>query len=78
VLIGPTRPEEMNELMDLSEMIRGMAREAKLSARRLRSARSSEKDAALRLMAEGRESFMAVADYSKIVIRGEGSFANLG
>ena len=39
--------------MDLSEMIRGMAREAKLSARRLRSARSSEKDAALRFMAEG-------------------------
>ena len=34
-------------------MIRGMAREAKLAARRLRSARSSEKDAALRLMAEG-------------------------
>ncbi|KPL18641.1 MAG: hypothetical protein AMJ92_07110 [candidate division Zixibacteria bacterium SM23_81] len=32
----------------------------------------------LRLMAEVRESFMAVADYSKIVIRGEGSFANLG
>ena len=39
--------------MDLMEMIRGMAREAKLSARRLRSARSSEKDAALRFMAEG-------------------------
>jgi glutamate-5-semialdehyde dehydrogenase len=39
--------------MDLTEMIRGMAREAKLAARRLRSARSSEKDAALRLMAEG-------------------------
>jgi len=53
VLIGYTRPEEMNEVMDLSEMIRGMAREAKLSARRLRSARSSEKDAALRFMAEG-------------------------
>ena len=34
-------------------MIRGMAREAKLSARRLRSARSSEKDHALRFMAEG-------------------------
>ena len=53
MLIGYTRPEEMNEVMDLSEMIRGMAREAKLSARRLRSARSSEKDAALRFMAEG-------------------------
>jgi len=53
VLIGPTRPEEMNEFMDLTEMIGGMAREAKLSARRLRSALSSEKDAALRFMAEG-------------------------
>jgi glutamate-5-semialdehyde dehydrogenase len=39
--------------MDLSEMIQGMAREAKLSARGLRSALSSEKDAALRFMAEG-------------------------
>jgi glutamate-5-semialdehyde dehydrogenase len=43
----------MNEFMDLTEMIRGMAREAKRSARRLRSARSSQKDAALRFMAEG-------------------------
>jgi glutamate-5-semialdehyde dehydrogenase len=43
----------MNEFMDLSEMIRGIAREARLSARRLRSALSSEKDAALRFMAEG-------------------------
>jgi len=39
--------------MELTEMIQGMAREAKLSARRLRSARSSEKDDALRFMAEG-------------------------
>jgi glycyl-tRNA synthetase beta chain len=31
----------------------------------------------LRLMAEVREGFMVVADYSKIVIRGEGSSANL-
>lgn len=53
MLVGPTRPEKMNEFMDLSEMIRGMAREAKLAARRLRSALSSEKDAALRFMAEG-------------------------
>ena len=36
-------------------MMRGMAREAKLSARRLRYARSSEKDAALRFVAEGIE-----------------------
>jgi len=53
VLIGPTPPEKMNEFMDLTEMIRGMAREAKLAARRLRSALSTEKDAALQFMAEG-------------------------
>jgi glutamate-5-semialdehyde dehydrogenase len=36
----------------LKEMIQGMAREAKLSARELRTARRSEKDAALGFMAE--------------------------
>jgi len=53
VLIGPTRPEDMNGFMNLAEMIRDIAREAKLSARMLRSARSSEKDDALRFMVEG-------------------------
>jgi glutamate-5-semialdehyde dehydrogenase len=45
----------MKQVADLNEMIRGMAREAKLSARRLRYARSSEKDTALRFVAEGIE-----------------------
>ncbi|MBE9522542.1 MAG: glutamate-5-semialdehyde dehydrogenase [Proteobacteria bacterium] len=38
--------------MAVKEMIQGMAREAKLSARQLRTARTSEKDAALDFMAE--------------------------
>ena len=38
--------------MDLSEMIRGMAEDARLSARMLRSARRSEKDTALESMAD--------------------------
>jgi glutamate-5-semialdehyde dehydrogenase len=45
----------MKQVTDLNEMMRGMAREAKLSARRLRYARSSEKDTALRFVAEGIE-----------------------
>ena len=45
----------MKQVTDLNEMMRRMAREAKLSARRLRYARSSEKDAALRFVAEGIE-----------------------
>jgi len=52
VLIDPTPPEEMKQVTDLNEMMRGMAREAKRSATRLRSAQSREKDTALQFMAE--------------------------
>jgi len=42
----------IEEILAVKEMIQGMAREAKLSARQLRTARTSEKDAALDFMAE--------------------------
>ena len=42
----------IEEILAVKEMIQGMAREAKLSARQLRTARTSEKNAALDFMAE--------------------------
>ncbi len=53
--------------MDLNNMIRAMARDAKASARDLRAAKRGEKDHALELMAENILSSLGLSQTSPII-----------